>query len=197
MRHVPLLLVILLALPVSACATEKDTHKPEPTPTGKGSSSQASDNDLRPRVIALLSTDSVAPEQWQALGPGALLVLRQLVSDPAEQTTLRLRAVEDMAFVDNPQTSEVLRGFATDANVISPLRKSAVMALSARDGTTATPVLSGLLGDNDADVRVGAARALGNVGGSDARTALQARLDNETDPKVREEIQKSLARVTN
>jgi HEAT repeat protein len=183
-------------LPALACASSSAAAG---TPIAPGPATTATLADLRPRVVALLSGYEAVPtaEQWKALGPEALTILRQLASDPAELPTRRARAVAGMAYVDNPTASDVLKSFATDDNALPLVRKSAVLALAVRDGTNAVPVISGLLADKDQDVRTGAARALGNTGGPAARSALQGRLDAETDSHVRDEIQKALARTAN
>jgi HEAT repeat protein len=153
--------------------------------------------DLRPKVIALLGATDGAAERWKILGPEALTVLRQLASDPAETAGRRAAATLSIAYVDNPSATEILRSYATDANVLPQVRQSAVHALAAREGTNALPALTPLLADGDADVRLSTAKAIGDVGGPAARTALQARLATESSPQVRDEIQKALARSAN
>lgn len=153
--------------------------------------------DLRPKVIALLGATEGAAERWKVLGPEALTVLRQLASDPAETPGRRAAATLSIAYVDNPAATEILRSYATDANVLPAVRQSAVHALAVREGTTGVAALTPLLADGDADVRLSAAKALGDVGGPAARTALQARLATESSPPVRDEIQKALARTAN
>jgi HEAT repeat protein len=189
----PLLLPGLL-LPNLACAT---SSTPPPSSTVPGVATTATLENLRPKVLALLGSGASTPDQWKALGPEALTVLRQLASDPTQPPAQRASAVGGMAYVDNPLTSDVLKSFATDPNLLAPVRESAVLALAARDGTNAVPALAPLLADGEAEVRTGAARALGNAGGAAARTALQSRLDAETDPHVRDEIQKALTRTAN
>jgi HEAT repeat protein len=189
-----LLIALLLVVPSLACATEKKAETPAVTQPG-----QSEALNLRPKVLALLQAMEGTPsvEQWKQLGPEALTVLRQIAADPAELPTRRARAAASMAYVDNPAASDTIKGLASDVNALPLVRKSAVLALAARDGTNAVPALTGLLADNDLDVRSASARALGSAGGAGAKTALQSRLDTETDPKVRDEIQKSLAKIAN
>lgn len=183
------LLYAVLA-PLLACATPG----PSPQPI-QPNQMPASD---RARVDALLAQDPPpAPESWKQLGPQALTWLRQVAGDPAETPTRRTRAIGGMAGLDDPDTGPVLQSFATDGNGLPAVRAAAALSLSAHDGPKSAEALKPLLADGNAEVRFAAARALGNAGGDVARAALQSRLDAETDPKVRDELQKSLAKLTN
>jgi HEAT repeat protein len=185
-------LVVALLVPLG-CATGAAEPRPQPLPPTAGAvASQPA------RLSPLLAPEArPAPEQWKALGPEGLSLLRQVASDPAELPERRARAVSGMAFLDDAGSSAVLQSFATDSNALPAVRQSATLGLAVREGPHAVPMLAPLLGDGDVSVRLAAAQALGRAGGNDARTALQGRLDAETDPHVRDEIQKSLAKVTN
>ena len=167
----------------------------EPVPIGPPSSAVLA--EIRTKVLALLAITDAGADRWRALGPEALTVLRQLASDPAEIPARRAAATASIAYVDNPAATEVLRAYATDANVLPQVRQSAVQALGAREGVQAVPMISPLLSDGDPDVRRGAAKELGDVAGPAARAALQSRLAAETNPQVRDDIQKALARTAN
>lgn len=185
-------LAALLLLPLG-CASSAAESRTQPLPPPPGEVSARP-----PKLAALLAEGAQpTPEQWKALGPEGLTLLRQVAADPAELPERRAKAVGGMAFLDDANASAVLASFATDANALPAVRQSAALALALRDGPGAVPVLTTLLGDANGGVRLAAAQALGRAGGADARTALQGRLDAETDPHVRDEIQKSLAKVTN
>jgi len=141
--------------------------------------------------------EPATPAQWRALGPGGARALIQLASDPAETPARRARAIHGMASLDDPTVASALGGFATDANQPAEIRGAAAVALAAHDGPASVAVLAPLLNDVSAPVRAAAARALGLAGGDAAKSALQARLDAETDPGVRDALQKALTKTTN
>jgi HEAT repeat protein len=186
---------ILLTLLASAGFARAAEPAAAANPAGPPSSGVLA--ELRPKVLALLSVTDGAPDRWKALGAEALTVLRQLASDPAETPARRAAATASMAYVDNPAATEVLRAYSTDANVLPQVRQGAVQALAAREGVQAVAMLSPLLSDGDTEVRRSVAKALGDVAGPAARAALQARLAAETNPQVRDDIQKALARTAN
>lgn len=178
-----------LLVPVLACATPTPTPQPlQPTQQTPGD---------RARLDALLAQESAPPEAWKQLGPGALTLLRQVAGDPAEIPQRRARAVAGMAWLDDPQVAPVLQSFAGDPNTLPEVRAAAALALATHEGAKSVDALKPLLTDGNADVRFAAARALGTAGGDAAKAALQGRLEAESDPRVRDEIQKSLARMTN
>jgi HEAT repeat protein len=82
-----------------------------------------------------------------------------------------------------------------DAQVDVRYRSTAVVALGHRGGQAAVAELKPLLAASELALRQAAARALGNVGGADARTSLEEQLAKEEDPAVREIIQQSLTKL--
>jgi epoxyqueuosine reductase len=74
------------------------------------------------------------------------------------------------------------------------LRNAAIALGNARD-PRAVPALVEALGHEEALVRGHAAWALGAIGDAGARAPLESRLDDESDPQVREEIECALSEL--
>ena len=73
------------------------------------------------------------------------------------------------------------------------LQRNVCVALGNIGDPVAVPALAGVLTGGEPLVRAHAAWALGQIGGADARAALRAAADSETDPEVIEEITTALA----
>ncbi|MBS2028331.1 MAG: HEAT repeat domain-containing protein [Deltaproteobacteria bacterium] len=185
MRVLPCLAFPLLL----ACATSGGPPPQSVTPNANGSNSRA-------QVEAVLNQPSTTPDAWKAI-PDATYALRQIAGDPTMPPQQRAKATEALGTVDGPEVATALQTLASDANELPAVRSAAIVAMAVRGGPASAQGLSGYLADANAEVRLSAAHALGIAGGEPAKNALQARLDAETDPKVRDEIQKSLAKMTN
>lgn len=72
------------------------------------------------------------------------------------------------------------------------LRRNAAIVLGNRGDLSAVPVLIHALQDESAVVRQSAAWSLGRLAGLESRAALQARMEIETDPGVRDELREAL-----
>jgi HEAT repeat protein len=154
--------------------------------------------ELREQVVSLLERSDAFPPyeaRWRPLGPAALGVLEELASDPKAPAPQRVRAVTSMAAVDDPQSAVQLRGLLVNSRVQSPLRASAATALGLRSGSEAVPTLLPFLQDRDGSVRAAVARALGRLGGAQARQALEERIPEEKEPLVREALQQALTLI--
>ena len=185
MRVLPLLAFPLLL----ACATQGAPPPQAVAPNANSTSSRA-------QVESMLSQPNTSPEAWKTI-PDAAVWLRQIAGDATQPPQQRARATEALGTLDAPEAGPALLAFAGDANELAAVRSAAIVALAVRGGPASAQGLSGYLADANAEVRLGAAHALGIAGGEPAKNALQSRLDAETDPKVRDEIQKSLAKITN
>jgi HEAT repeat protein len=97
-----------------------------------------------------------------------------------------------MAAVDHPQAGDHLRALLEDTKTEPPLRASAATALSLRAGTEAIPTLLPYLQDQNGQVRMAVARALGRLGGREVQQALEERIPTEEEPLVREALQQGL-----
>jgi HEAT repeat protein len=181
----------LCALLLSAvgCANRKSSDE-----SGGGGLSAAA---MREQVDALLNGYERIPsdEDWKRLGPGALGTLEQIYADPNAFPTRRTRAVASMAQVDNPAAVERLKAILQDDRADPQYRSTAALALGARIGNEAVPSLEPALKDRDTRVREASARAMARLGTPEARRSLEAQLENEQDPLVREVIQRSLTKT--
>ena len=136
---------------------------------------------------------------WSLIGSSALQKLQAVANDPAAPMEKRTRAVAAMAWVPDQAAVSLLRAmvFIPDggAGEASGLRAEAALALIRRLGPGGVMELQSLLADQDPLVREAAARGLGIVGGADAQSALEARIEQEPSPAVRERIQQSLTQL--
>jgi HEAT repeat protein len=151
--------------------------------------------ELRTQVLTLLEQPDAFPPyeaRWRPLGPEALGILEELVSNPETPPPQRARAVTSMAAVDAPQATDYLRTLLKDAHTQPPLRASAATALSLRGGSETIPTLLPFLQDRHSPVRVAVAHALGRLGGPLAQQALEEAIPSEEDPLVREALQQGL-----
>lgn len=170
--------VLLLVTPLGAFAQQGSPNAP---PT-------------RERVRALLSgiEDVPGDADWRALGEGVLPILIDLYTDRNEPPFVRLRAVGATAAFPQPATRTFLLAVAR-AEGQSPLFvREALNALARGFGRTAVSEIASFLGHEERIVRDAAVRALGRVGGEQARSALRARLSAERDTAVRESIRAAL-----
>jgi HEAT repeat protein len=141
--------------------------------------------------LAQLATElpsKSAPEQQQITQK--LTVELAAEGDPL----LRRSLVQAIGALNDSYSNPTLLAAANDA---SPLvRIAAAEAWSRRPGETATPALSKLLiDDNDQDVRLAAAKALGNVRSPQSLQLLSNALD-DTNPALQLTVMESLRRVT-
>src|SRR6218665_1555370 len=152
--------------------------------------------------------------EWAPLGPGALGDPLALAKDPQAPEAQRTRAIAALAVVAHAEAAQhlaellhtptlppSLRPTPPLALQLPPpalppsLRATAVLALQRRAGLAALPVLAPLLEDGDALVRSTTARALGRMGGGEARRVLEERLALEEHAEVRDALQQGLSDV--
>jgi HEAT repeat protein len=88
------------------------------------------------------------------------------------------------------ETLKVLEQVAQDAGAAPKLRAAAVLALAGLGWSVAA--LMPYLNDAVPEVRAAAAIAVARAGGADSKAALEARLEKEEDPSVREALQRAL-----
>lgn len=155
-----------------------------------------------PDAFEALLSGTCAPDDasiWSLIGPSALQKLQAVANDPAVPMERRTRAVAAMAWVPDKAAVSLLRAmvFVPDGGPgeASGLRAEATLALIRRLGPGGVMELQSLLADQDPLVREAAARGLGIVGGADAQSALEARIEQEPSPAVRERIQQSLTQL--
>jgi hypothetical protein len=128
-------------------------------------------------------------------------LLMSIASDQAAPETVRARALSALAYARGFKIQAFLENFVVartpplDATDRLLLRRAAV-ALGWQGDARLVEVVAPLLDNNDADVRLDAAVALGLGRTRGAEAPLRARLATETDAAVRRQIDASLKEVT-
>ncbi|QSX78938.1 HEAT repeat domain-containing protein [Agrilutibacter solisilvae] len=152
-----------------------------------------------PGLMALAADPSVLPE----VAAGALQMIGRLQSDGASLET-QLIALRQRAPLLAPAVDEALVGTGSSAAgtiFTARLREQADLyvlrdlAETGRAGRPAGPLLVELLGHEDWDVRLGAARALGFIGYEPSAEALAALLDDSEDVRINWSAAESLGRL--
>jgi HEAT repeat protein len=154
----------------------------------------------REAVLKLLGASERTPNEKELRGLGSDVdaVLIDLARDGKLEPRLRARAVSALAFAPTRASREHLVKLVTggsaakDATDVLLVRRAAV-ALGWQGGPTATPLLGVLLEHADPEVRIDAALALGLTRQASAVEVLRARLQAETDARVRGHISRQLS----
>ena len=178
------------ALPclLSACATpQRPADEPSPLTQSPASQRLA---PLRQRISGMLP--GARPEEWKRLGPDALIVLQQIVNDPATYPEQRAQALRALPLADSPDARGVLEAYARDAHQDPATRAGALDATLSLPPPPDNTLGRGMLDDPAPPVRAAAARVVAKLGGAGAREALEARLEKEEDAAVRQEVQRGL-----
>ena len=177
-----------------ACATQARAPANQ-GPTAVESPAELDKVEVRERVQNLLSEPGASAADWKRLGPGASIVLEQTIKDARAPVATRGRAVEALAQVDDAEAAAKLESIAQNGKVGASLRSKAVAALAEREGPASAQPIKPVLSDPNRQLREQAVRSLASVGGPDARAVLEERLPREEDARLRELIQRSLARM--
>jgi hypothetical protein len=164
-------------------------------------SSVASAAPPRAAVELALAGIERAPtaESIRRLGAGADLVLIEIADDPATTPIRRARAIRAMQWAPSSSVRAYLhdliatRGAATRG--MDVLELGAALVSLAPYGAQELPLVLRFVAHASADVRQGAAIALGTLGGAEALAALRARSAVERDAGVREAIARGLDRL--
>jgi HEAT repeat protein len=157
----------------------------------------------RPEVEARLQAGLGVRTQAEvtALGSGSDEVLVQIAEDKTAAGTLRARAVSALAYAPTARVRAFLEGVlvrrqpSSDATHRLLLRKAAV-AMAWHGGPRAVEVIAPLLHHPDREVRLDAAIGLGLTRASSAERPLRSRLEQETDPEVKSQIESQLKLLT-
>lgn len=146
----------------------------------------------RDAVMDLLNAyeDVPAKSDLDALGDGIDLELMEIADDHAVPSTRRGRAISALQHYPTDAVRAFLDAHLADADK-GILRRKAAFSLAAW-GDGAVDTLSGALTDDDVQLRIAVAQALGSIGTDASRQALQARLESESEAAVSEAIQKAL-----
>ena len=150
-------------------------------------------SDLRAPALELLSgyEDTPSKADLEALGVGVVAELMAIGVDAEVPRSRRGRAVSALAFFPEAEVQSYLEARLADATDESVVRRKAAYALGAGFGAAAVGPLGVALSDDDLQLRVAAAGALGGLGEA-GRAALEARLAEEPEASAREAIEKAL-----
>ncbi len=143
-------------------------------------------------VLAELSGMEDAPTaaRLTALGPGVKAELMDISADASQKRSVRARALHALGWFPDADTRAVLQSALTGDDPL--MARKAVYGLANGWGSAALAPLTEALASPDVQLRSAAARALGSVDSPDARAALDARLQLEQTPAVRESIERAL-----
>jgi HEAT repeat protein len=137
-------------------------------------------------------------QHWAATADG---ILTGVAADRAASETVRARALSALAYARSARVHAFLENFIIEktpssAPVDRVLLRRAAASLGWQGGGRVVEVLTPLLDNDDADVRLDAAAALGLARSREAEGPLRARLALETDASVRRQIEAALKAVT-
>ncbi len=144
--------------------------------------------ELRP----LMGTWVFGCDICQDVCPHNTLVKRGLHAEFAPRRDVQFPDLIELLHIDERTYQERFRHSAVKRAKRQGLRRNAAVALGNLRDARAVPALARALGDGDPLVRGHAAWALGQIGGSEAKTALAARMAMEDDSEVLAEIRHAL-----
>jgi HEAT repeat protein len=153
----------------------------------------------REAVLKLLGASERAPteKELRALGADTDRQLVAIADDAKVEPKMRARAVSALGFAPTNISRAYLTRLvaqvaaAKDETDLLLVRRAAV-ALGWQGGPAVPPALAGLLAHPDVEVRTDAAVALGLTRLASAADLLRARLDVETDARVRGHVSRQL-----
>ncbi len=147
--------------------------------------------DKRDAVLELLNAVEESPSaaELTALGDGVDAALMEIAQDTAVPHTRRGRAVSALQHFPSDPVRAFLEGQLDGTDGL--LRRKAAWSLAVW-GASAVPKLSDALGDDDVQLRIAAAGALGAIDAPEAKTALELRLKKEKEQPVLDEIHEHL-----
>lgn len=166
-------------------------------PQGAGVASAAPASRERVRSV-LRGHEKVrmSAADWRRLGDGVDVHLVEAAADPRLVVGARQRALGALGTVGGERAKEFLHRFLTTRDAPAPLLSAAIQAYARGFGderAQAQTLGVALLGHADWQVRRGAVRALGALGGDEARAALRTHEARESHPAVRSAIRSALA----
>lgn len=175
--------VLLVATPVLA----QDTSPPQVA--------QAADA-MKPRVDVLLSgIERVpTPDDWAALGDGAVPVLIAVMNDGDTKIVTRGRAAIGLSHFATAESAAALRALLADAATPGLLVRKGIVALTKIEGERALPVLTPHLAHTSRRVREQAIAAIGEIRTEQAQEVLGSRHREETSRYLRDLIAIELAK---
>lgn len=149
--------------------------------------------ELREPVLTLLSgvEDPPDAQSLQRLGAGVGDELLEIAQDGEVARTRRARAVHALGWFPSDASRSFLDQTLASSDRL--LSRKAAFALATGWGDGAVPLLTQALSDEDTQLRIASAQALGLIGSDAARAALRGRLSAETNENVQSTIQSALA----
>lgn len=154
-------------------------------------------NQLRTRLITAFSGFEHVPDRAEllALAPAEQLTpaLWALWQDATVRQIIRTNALVSLRFFPSPQVQAWFEQLLADPATAPTVRRPLAKAYGYAFGAAAIPVLGQQLDHPEPHTRDSAARALGTVSDPRARALLEKRLTVETEPFVRQTLQKLLA----
>lgn len=144
--------------------------------------------DLRP----LMHTWVFGCDICQDVCPHNVLIKHGIHEEFAPRRDVAYPELVELLHIDETSYRERFRHSAIKRTKRQGLRRNAAVALGNLKDTRAVPALAQAVTDGDPIVRGHAAWALGQIGGTGAKAALEAQLTNEDDPDVAEEIRQAL-----
>ena len=129
-----------------------------------------------------------------AIGEGVVAELMEIAVDRDVPASRRGRAISALQFYPTDEVRAFLEARLAEGE--KPLYQRKALGALAAFGASAVPTVAPYLKDRDEQVRMAAARSLGRIGGSEARSALQSRRKKEKVDAVREVIDAALQEVS-
>ena len=164
--------------------------------TGVASAAPASRDRVR-SVLRGHEQVRMTAADWRRLGDDVDVYLVEAAADAKLVFGARQRALGALGAVGGVRAEEFLHRFLTARDTPPPLLSTAIQAYARGFGKDepeeAQRLGVALLGNADWQVRRGAARALGMLGGEPVRVALRAQQARETNPAVGSAIRSALS----
>lgn len=159
--------------------------------------SAAHAGEHRDAVMDLLNAYDTPTTQadLEAIGDGVVAELKEIADDGSVATSRRGRAISALQYFPSDDTRTFLADKLEKGDK-SLYRRKAAGALGAGWGEPAVELLAPYLSDKDEQVRMAVARALGTVGGDEAKVALEGRLKKEEAEAVKETLETALSEVS-
>jgi hypothetical protein len=157
-----------------------------------GETVEAKDTALMERVRALLSGYEHVPtaEAWAKVGDAAEVsqALMAIATEPGARTITAARATSSLGFFPRPEVATFLVQRTGDERLDATLRGKAAIALGLAFGDEHADALAPLFANPDAGLREDAARAFRHLLSPAAERFLEARIDKEPAPHIRESM---------
>ncbi len=148
----------------------------------------------RENITTLLRAYDAFPKAtaFKSVAEDPRTVLLEIVADDSEPEIIRLQALDALSLFPDADVRQVFRKVVAeswDHSQAPRATHNAINGLMFGWGEAALDDVLPLLSHPDLQVRLTVVHAVGKSGGDAGRTALQAQLNDEKDPYVREAIQ--------